>query len=322
MVKSSLSSFLCRERIPGRDSPLCPFHDKPTNPFYLVLTDPAINQILPAIPIIMKRISCLFLILFSFQSYIPVDFKNMFSAVGHGHYFNRPSAVYDPPKQTTLPVSSVGFALVELFTSEGCSSCPPADEAVGKINTINQHIYILSFHVDYWDYLGWKDPYSNAAYSERQREYGNLFHLTGIYTPQIIINGKTEFVGSDETRLQESIAASLKGKPGSALILSLDRSGNKITIHCDAGAGDGIKLNLALVQLRATDFIQRGENKGKTLHHSNIVRDFQTIDSGNPGETYYENIPAGAKPADFEIVAFLQKAVSGEIISAARAAIP
>jgi hypothetical protein len=270
----------------------------------------------------MIRVSCLLLILFCFQSYTPIHFKNIFSSYGKGDYSFRFTAGHEPAEQIVLPRSPDGFALVELFTSEGCSSCPPADEAVGKINTLDQPVYILSYHVDYWDYLGWKDPYSNAAYSARQREYGKQFHLSSIYTPQIIVNGKTEFVGSDENRLQETITASLKGKPETALKLKLDRNGNKIAIRCDAGEGDGIKLNLALIQLRATDFIQRGENKGKTLHHFNIVRDFQSIASGKPGEIYYENLPAGSKPADFELIAFLQKTASGEILSATRAAIP
>ncbi len=277
---------------------------------------------MPAIIIKVKRISCLLFIQLCFQSYSPVHFKNMFSTEGKSYYFIRPSAVYDPAERNAPHRSPAGFALVELFTSEGCSSCPPADEAVGKIDTKDQPVYILSFHVDYWDYLGWKDPYSSAAYSERQREYGTLFHLTSIYTPQIVVNGMTEFTGGDESRLQESIAESIRGRQQAVLKLHLDRNANKIAIRCDADAGNGIKLNLALVQLQATDFIRRGENKGRTLHHFHIVRDFQSIASGKPGEIYYENIPAGGNPADFEMVAFLQKTVSGEIISATRATIP
>jgi len=270
----------------------------------------------------LKSISCILLIIFCLPSYIPVPFHNIFSADGKGYYSIRPSTVYDTAGRVNQTGTPEGFALVELFTSEGCSSCPPADEAVGKINTKDQPIYILSFHVDYWDYLGWKDPYSNAAYSERQREYGNLFGLTSIYTPQIIVNGTTEFSGGDESRLQESIGTSLKRKREKILTLSLVRSANKITIHCNTMPGDGIKLNLALVQLRATDFIRRGENKGRTLHHFNIVRDFQSIANGKHGDIYFENLPTGSNPADFELVAFLQKTVSGEIISAIRVAIP
>ena len=277
---------------------------------------------MPAFLIKLKSLSWLLPILFCLPSCIPLPFNNRLSADGKGCFFTRPTTVYDPAERISQSEFPAGFALVELFTSEGCSSCPPADEAVGKINTKVQPVYILSFHVDYWDYLGWKDPYSNAAYSERQREYGNLFHLNSIYTPQIIVNGTTEFSGGDESRLQESIGNSLKRKIETVLVLRLERSTGKIAIHCSAAAGDGIKLNLALVQLRATDFIRRGENKGRTLHHFNIVRDFQSIANGKPGDIYFENLPAGGNPADFELIAFLQKTVSGEIISATRAAIP
>src|SRR5258705_10125837 len=106
-----------------------------------------------------------------------------------------------------------GFALVELFTSEGCSSCPPADEAVGRLNGWKKNVYILSFHVDYWNYLGWKDLFSSSAYSNRQQNYGNLFHLSSIYTPQIVVNGSVQFVGNDEARLRSTIENDLKAMP-------------------------------------------------------------------------------------------------------------
>src|ERR1700730_2635559 len=108
-----------------------------------------------------------------------------------------------------IPVRE-GFAMVELFTSEGCSSCPPADEAVGRLNGWKNNVYVLSFHVDYWNYLGWKDIFSDPSYSKRQQDYGSVFHLSSIYTPQIIINGKVQFAGSDESRLRKEIEESLK----------------------------------------------------------------------------------------------------------------
>src|SRR5882757_10188754 len=92
-----------------------------------------------------------------------------------------------------------GFAVVELFTSEGCSSCPSADALVAAVQKENkdQPVYILAFHVDYWDRLGWKDAFSDAAYSDRQRAYASWLRLSSIYTPQVVVNGRKEFVGSD-----------------------------------------------------------------------------------------------------------------------------
>src|SRR3954452_5453128 len=92
------------------------------------------------------------------------------------------------------------FAVIELFTSEGCSSCPPADELVSRLLSENkQNIYILSFHVDYWNRLGWKDSFSDPAFSARQKQYANYLSLDGVYTPQIVVNGEHQFVGSDES---------------------------------------------------------------------------------------------------------------------------
>src|SRR6185369_6535980 len=95
-----------------------------------------------------------------------------------------------------------GIAVVELFTSEGCSSCPPADDALAAADkAYTGHVYVLGFHVDYWDRLGWKDPFSNASWTERQNRYAGKFDLTSIYTPQAVVNGTTQFTGSEKNRL-------------------------------------------------------------------------------------------------------------------------
>jgi hypothetical protein len=100
-----------------------------------------------------------------------------------------------------------GAVLIELFTSEGCSSCPPADRLLEKLAAENNDkVYVLSFHVDYWNYIGWKDPFSQARFSQRQRNYARQFSLESIYTPQMVVNGVAEFVGSDEQKLRAAIA--------------------------------------------------------------------------------------------------------------------
>jgi hypothetical protein len=218
--------------------------------------------------------------------------------------------------------SKEGFAVVELFTSEGCSSCPPADAAVGRISQ-DKNVYLLSFHVDYWNALGWKDIYSSAAYSGRQQEYGNIFHLNSVYTPQIIVNGKTEFVGSDEGRLKETIKESLKQIPTAEIRLIVKQvDKNKIPVACSSTETGDFTLHIALVQHMATDFVQRGENKGKTLTHYGIVRDFQVVSNHQTGEISYLNLPADVKGTDCDIIAFLQNSKSGQIIAATRSSIP
>src|SRR5438132_289864 len=98
-----------------------------------------------------------------------------------------------------------GIAVVELFTSEGCSSCPPADAIAAKITSEFKNVYVLGFHVDYWNSLGWKDEFSNAAWTNRQQQYASHFELSSIYTPQMVVNGKTELVGSNEQLLRKTI---------------------------------------------------------------------------------------------------------------------
>ena len=121
-----------------------------------------------------------------------------------------------------------GFALVELFTSEGCSSCPPADAILEEVQKkyIDKNVLVVAYHVDYWDKLGWKDVFSKAIFTERQNYYSNLFRLNSIYTPQVVVNGRKEFVGSNKARLTSSIDEQLAEKSAASIKLeaTLDSS--------------------------------------------------------------------------------------------------
>jgi hypothetical protein len=214
-----------------------------------------------------------------------------------------------------------GFALVELYTSEGCSSCPPADELVGKLSRKTENIIVLSYHVDYWDYLGWKDVYSNPLYSKRQQEYGDYFHLNSVYTPQIIVNGNVEFVGSDEEKLEQSIQKSLGEIPATEIGLQVKQESNRIAVTCITDGIADNELNLALVQKQASDFVQRGENRGKKLNHYFIVRDFLSHPDQHGAHSFYLTLPPGMNSADFMVVAFIQNKKTGHIIAASRSSI-
>jgi len=213
--------------------------------------------------------------------------------------------------------SPEGFALVELFTSEGCSSCPPADEAVGRLHGWKKNVYVLSFHVDYWNYLGWKDVFSNAAYSSRQQHYGALFHLGSIYTPQIIVNGRTQFVGNDESTLRTTIENNLKEIPKSELQIKVQQvNKNQLAISWSTNPNPELKINIALVQNFAKDHIERGENKGQTLNHYFTVRDFQSLPLNGGSNTSYLQVPSGLQPSEYSVIAFLQNPITGYIIAA------
>ena len=114
----------------------------------------------------------------------------------------------------TTSKRSAGFSVVELFTSEGCSSCPPADKVLATIKEAyaNDPVFILSYHVDYWDRLGWKDVFSKPAFSARQYQYVQWLNLSSAYTPQVVVNGVKEFVGSQEYMLRNIITNDLKNK--------------------------------------------------------------------------------------------------------------
>jgi hypothetical protein len=216
--------------------------------------------------------------------------------------------------------ATTGFAVVELFTSEGCSSCPPADEAVARIAKENpEHVFVLGFHVDYWDRLGWKDVFSNPDYTKRQQQYGELFKLNSIYTPQVIVNGRSQFVGSDETRLRSEINSDLQSAAAVSITLRAKTTDNKrVSVSFGISpAADG-DLHIALIQLSARTAVRKGENGGKILQHVDIVRDFVTVACHHRAEGSASlSIPSGLSANDCKLVAFLQDPGNGRLSGAA-----
>ena len=211
-----------------------------------------------------------------------------------------------PPSPVTPHATSEGFAVVELFTSEGCSSCPPADDLVaGLPKNYPSGVYILSFHVDYWDRLGWKDPFSRADYTLRQKHYAEVLNLNSLYTPQVIVNGKTEMVGSDANRLQEAITDEL-AHTNNPPIEATAHSADDKTVTVDytlPGKSQGTFL-AALVQLQASTAVKNGENAGKQLHHADVVRDLKSAGKNKGSLTLA--IPAGLTAKDCRVVVFIQ----------------
>lgn len=216
-----------------------------------------------------------------------------------------------------------GFAVIELFTSEGCSSCPPADELAARVQKEynDKPVYILAFHVDYWNRLGWKDVFSSAEFSKRQNEYARYLNISSVYTPQIVVNGKKEFIGSENGTLHNAIKAALLVPSPAQLILSdvkTDRA--KATIHYEVNGSDNSVLLIALVQKMAQSHVKAGENNGRTLSHLQIVRKLQsTLLKHSKNGTAIVTIPNDFKPQDFEIIGLLQNTANGEITAAAKA---
>jgi hypothetical protein len=216
-----------------------------------------------------------------------------------------------------------GFAVIELFTSEGCSSCPPADELVARIEkeSKDQPVYILAYHVDYWNRLGWKDVFSSADYSKRQNDYANYLHLQSVYTPQIVVNGKTEFVGSEEGTLRNAIKISLQKTPTAQITLNVSGiDQNQANLKYNTGGTDkNTVLLIAVLQKNAQTKVERGENVGRTLSHVQIVRKLQRVNlNGNSGVANVV-LPHGFDTKNWEVIGFLQNTSTGAVTGAARA---
>jgi hypothetical protein len=219
-------------------------------------------------------------------------------------------------KSNGLVTPVKGFAVVELFTSEGCSSCPAADETVARLLSKKiDNVFILSYHVDYWNRLGWKDPFSAAAYSERQSQYSSQFNNSSVYTPQVVVNGTVEFVGSDEEKLRSTVEGDLKKQPVEQLTISTSREDNRISVIYDTHNNNEVFLNIALVQAQASTSVKRGENGGRTLHHVNIVRALKTINANGQG-TVEMQLPAELAGIPLEVIGYTQNKNNLEILAA------
>ena len=177
-------------------------------------------------------------------------------------------------------------AVVELFTSQGCSSCPPADRLLSKLAGDPRYqgkVIPLSFHVDYWNYIGWTDPYSSRRWSERQQLYAaRAFHTNRIYTPQVVVNGRAECVGSQEGAVIDRIIGALAAEPAGRVSLALDPptpDGHlrvKVGAKLAKAAGPGsLDLWVAVYESGLSTAVGAGENASRTLRNDRVVRRFE-----------------------------------------------
>ncbi len=208
-----------------------------------------------------------------------------------------------------LRAAPARLVVAELFTSQGCSSCPPADALLTELADGAPEVLPLAFHVTYWDRLGWRDPFSLQAATERQRQYSALWHADEIYTPQLVVNGRSGVVGSDRSAVRDALAAAA-GVP--ALPIRLRRDGSDAVIDMPQGTG-AASILLVGYDARHRTMIGRGENGGRTLTESNIVRGFDTVGHWDgSGAQLRRPLPQG------ERWAVLLQSPTGEIVGAAR----
>jgi len=168
-------------------------------------------------------------------------------------------------------------AVVELFTSQGCHSCPPADKIIGKFSK-EKNVLGLSWHVDYWDYLGWKDTFASRDNTERQYAYARALRERQVYTPQAVINGRTHEVGSRENRLVGAINQFSTSSRGMVVPIDASVGGDSLSIKIKSGTNaENSTLYIIYFDNDASVKITRGENTGKTITYHNIVRKIQPL---------------------------------------------
>lgn len=234
---------------------------------------------------------------------------------------NSSALAANDPQKVVDKNSAKQPVLVELFTSEGCSSCPPAEKALTFLEQLQPvsgaQIIALELHVDYWDRLGWKDPFSSAEFSQRQDLYAQRYKSDKVYTPQMVVDGAQQFIGSDTLQATNVIMeAARKNKANVALTMDAE----KIKINISGiPKGENSTVFLAIAENNLSTDIKGGENSGLKLSHTGVVRELKTIGTVSVGGKSFEaqadiQLKSEWKKEELKIVVFVQENQSRRIL--------
>ena len=230
------------------------------------------------------------------------------------------------------PAAGASPVLVELFTSEGCSSCPPADALLGKLDASQvipgARAIVLSEHVDYWDHDGWKDAYSSAAFTERQVEYEHRFGVQGPYTPQMVIDGAAQLNGSeafDVGRAIQTAAGHAKVPVRISGITVTDGKTLRVHVAVEALPAEFKTRKADVLVALALDHVEthvgNGENKGRDIRHVAVAESISKVGTVEKGKPFERDVTvkmkAGSDPGNLRVVAFVQGGDEGEVVGAA-----
>ena len=245
------------------------------------------------------------------------------------------STIVLPESETKAAGPNATPVLVELFTSEGCSSCPPADDVLSKLDKTQSmrgiEVIALGEHVDYWNKLGWLDPYSSADFSTRQNSYAIAFGRDSVYTPQMIVDGQDEFVGGNWNKAREAIMKATRFPKAKVQILaaSIPNETNKdlkLSIHISdipkLTAGDTADVLLAITESNLRSEVARGENAGRSLRHSAVVRSLAVLGNISDGQLSFEagstaSLNVGWQRDNLRAVVFVQERGTRRVLGAA-----
>lgn len=207
-----------------------------------------------------------------------------------------------------------GPVVVELFTSQGCSSCPPADAYLGRIAD-RDDLIPLSLHVDYWDYLGWRDVFGQPAHTARQRSYAGYLGERMVYTPQIVVQGREGMVGSHVAKVEAAITRAKAEPPGAQVDLALDGSTLVIDIASEVSADARCAVHLVWYSRAEKIEIRAGENRGRSLVYSNVVKGWSDLGAWSGGS---KRLTAPAPTMADGVAVIVQDVRRGVIVGAAR----
>lgn len=213
--------------------------------------------------------------------------------------------------QASQAIAQDGPVVIELYTSQGCSSCPPADAMLHEL-AARDDVIALALHVDYWDYLGWKDEFGRPENTERQHAYARSFRATTVYTPQMVFNGQDDVVGSRAMQVMDLLQA--HQRRGNSVEVTLARRGERVIINADADARGDYVVQLVRYIPEQTVDVRRGENAGKTLSYANIVTSWDYISRWDGRAPLALD---AAAPGDAPIVVIVQQRGYGPILGAA-----
>ena len=231
-------------------------------------------------------------------------------------------------KPPSPPAAQRKAVVIELFTSEGCSSCPPADVLLGQLDRFQPvptaDLIVLSEHVDYWDDIGWKDPYSSHRSSLRQTDYARRFRLEGPYTPQMVVDGDAQLVGSDEHEALRVIGNAAKATkiPVSLSATHLEGT-NSLAVHVDVKpARSAVKPLSGLVLIALADEsdqsnVRRGENAGRVLKHVAVVRTLTQVGTVEGSSGFSKDVTVNTENVNVQnlrIVAIVQEGTAGRVL--------
>lgn len=233
-------------------------------------------------------------------------------------------AIANPAMPSRTPV------LLELFTSEGCSSCPPADRLLRlfdeKQPVPGLELIVLSEHVDYWNQLGWKDPWSSAEFTARQKGYVKHFGIDGPYTPQLVIDGAAQVVGGDRPAAEAAMKAAASRPQIGLAVSGLQVIGRKVRFHLDASPPAGIasrsaQIFVAIALDSARSSVARGENAGRVLAHTAVALRIEALARIDPRQALSRDfeLDSGAVPPNGRVIVFVQEENFGRVLGAVRA---